>query len=45
MLLNERAFIVFDLKIFEIIKIIEFDKKYIDSKKRKWKYAGCRDYI
>lgn len=43
--LNERVLIVFDLKIFEIIKIIEFNKKYTDSKKRKWKYAGCRDYI
>lgn len=32
-------------KIFEIVKIIEFDKKYTDSEKRKWKYAGCRDYI
>lgn len=33
--LNERVLIVFDLKIFEIIKIIEFNKKYTDSKKRK----------
>lgn len=33
--LNERVLIVFNLKIFEIIKIIEFNKKYTDSKKRK----------